>query len=164
MIIQSKNNQPVKTLEETKEGLFSKVSELLPRKVSGAKKTLIGKPWLTDKELEVQLQIYTDKYNDAKAGLNVFATQAKKEGITQKKFREIVIAKGDALLLSDKKAKDLIESVRQLLEDSISNMQSINEESRILHLLNIVDNELSLSSSIDDIIKIFNSNTGGQDA
>jgi len=98
---------------------------LLPEKVKGAKKNIIGKPDMSDEELEVQLQLYREKYEDAKNGLDVFEGQALEKGVSQEEYRAFVIAKGDEFVLSDKLIADRIELVRGMMEDRINKIDSL---------------------------------------
>ena len=123
---------------------------LLPKKVSGAKKDIIGKPDMSDEELEVQLELYRKKYDDAKAGLNVFKGQALARRMSQKDYRALVIKKGNALLTAEKVINDRIELVRSLMEDNIDKIKSYDDIESIKAKFVLV-NGFSIGTSVKSI-------------
>jgi len=132
--------------------LRKQISKLFERKNIEAKKVLIDKPWLTDKELEVQLEVYQEKYNDAKEGLDVFKTQALILGKTQEEYRQLIIEKGDYLIFAKKNTVDLIESVRQLLETFVAAIKTEDDIARVKEKLQLVD-EFHLGDDVEEFIQ-----------
>lgn len=142
-------------LEKTKMALLQDLGKLLPRKVLGAKKQIIGKPWLTNAELEIQLDIYKAKYEDAKAGLDVFKAQAYKAGVTQEEYRNLIIRKGDEFILAEKKINDLIEAVRQLVEEKIDSIESSADAEKVSEKIKLIDS-FTIETPSEEIFKALN--------
>jgi len=124
---------------------------LLPQKVLGAKKQIIGKPDMSDEELEVQLELYRKKYADAKNELDVFEGQALAKGVTQDEYRQFIITKGDNFLLGEKVINDRIELVRGLMEDKI-NAVEIPEDVESVKSKFVVIEGFTVETPIQDIL------------
>jgi len=124
---------------------------LLPQKVLGAKKQIIGKPDMSDEELEVQLELYRKKYADAKAGLNVFKGQALARHISQKDYRDLIIKKGKALITAESTINDRIELVRGLMEDKINSIKSLEDIENVKTKFKVI-NTFSISTPAKVII------------
>jgi len=140
-------------LESEKVRLKQKLWNILPKKTIGAKKIIIGKPDMSDSDLEVQLDLYLKKYEDAKAGLNVFEGQALAKKITQEEYRATVILKGDAFLEAEKKINDMIELTRSLLEENINSMVSKEDRDLVLEKFLLVDG-FTIFTSVGDIVTV----------
>ena len=133
-----------------KKSTKSKLWSMLPKKEKQAKKIIIRKPEMTDEELEKQLEIYWNKYEDAKAGLDVFEGQALALGITQEEYRQLIIQKGDEFILAKKKMHDMIEMTRQLAEDKINLITNEDDYKNVLELLKNTD-EFTLETTLQEI-------------
>ena len=124
---------------------------LLPKKVLDAKKIIIGKPDMSDDELEVQLELYRKKYADAKAGLDVFEGQALAKGVTQEEYRQLIITKGDNFLLGEKVINDRIELVRGLMEDKIDTIETLEDVESVKNKFVIIEG-FTVETPVQDII------------
>jgi len=128
---------------------------LLPKKVIDAKKFIIGKPAMSDEELKVQLELYKQKYADAKAGLDVFEGQALAKGITQEEFRALVIKKGDNFLFGEKVIDDRIELVRGVLEDKIDAIANSDDVHNVENKLGLI-NTFTINTAPQEMLSALN--------
>jgi hypothetical protein len=136
-----------------KENLWS----LLPSKIKTAQKVIIGKRNLTDEQLEVQLKLYSKKYQKAKEGKDVFASQAIITGLSQEEFRSLVIAKGDRLLQLEEYTEDKIEGIHQYMENSIDNMtletlSKIEAQFVLLDSFSIATSMTSMVTQLEEVL------------
>ena len=128
---------------------------LLPKKVKEAKKIIIGKPDMSDDELKVQLELYRKKYDDAKAGLDVFEGQALAKGITQEEFRQLVVQKGDNFLFGEKVIDDRIELVRSSMEDKIDAISDTIDVDNVKNKFTIIDT-FTINTSAQEMLNELN--------
>jgi len=147
-LLQSKENFKV---DEIKTQLLKSLWSLLPKKVIGSKKDIIGKPDMSDGELEVQIDLYRKKYDDAKAGLDVFEGQALAKGVTQEEYRQLIITKGDNFLLGEKVVNDRIELVRELMEDKINAVETPEDVEDIKNKFVAIEG-FTIETPVQDII------------
>jgi len=138
-------------VDEIKTQLLKSLWGLLPKKVIGSKKDIIGKPDMSDGELEVQIDLYRKKYDDAKAGLDVFEGQALAKGVTQEEYRQLIIAKGDNFLLGEKVINDRIELVRGLMEDKINAVETPEDIENIKNKFIVIEG-FTIETPVQDII------------
>lgn len=141
----------VPSIEAEKYFFLKELSELFQRKVLEAKKEIIEKPWLSDKELATQLKVYEEKYQDAKDGIDVFEAQSAQVEVSQEVFRGIVIQKGDEFKLAEKRINDKIESVRQVLERKIQEIKTKDDTKKIKDIFVLINN-FSISTPLTEII------------
>ena len=140
-----------KLIDCYKEQLKKQLWKLLPQKVKNAKKVIIGKPEMSNEELEIQLELYWQKYQDAKDGKDVFEAQATAMGLTQEKYRDLVISKGDAFIQMEKQANDRVEMVRSKMEDNIKLAQTKEDIQLLQDMLKTIDT-FTLETPLEDII------------
>jgi hypothetical protein len=124
---------------------------LLPKKVNGAYKSIIGKPNMSDAELETQITLYKKKLADAKAGLDVFEGQALAKGITQEELRQQIIAKGAEFLQAEKLVNDRIELVRSMMEDNIDSIVTPEDVEDVKAKFALID-KFTISTPVSDIV------------
>lgn len=141
--------------EEEKLILKKHLWSLLPQKIIASKKHIIGKYHISDEELKALLNVYENKYNDAVAGLEVFKAQATIANVSQADFRAIVIAKGDAFKFAEKEVNDLIETVRQVMEDKIDALSTVEERDIVVEKMSAID-KFSILTPLGEIMEILN--------